>query len=234
MRPEMEQLLVLQDRDQKIRAVQAEQKALPREQKSLDDKLTAARTASEVMHQRGRENEVERRRLELEVQGKQNGIARFKTQQQQTRKNDEFQALNKEIQHTEAAIILLEDRELELMERAERLQQEIATSEAELRKTEAFSMKQKADLTARLASLSGRLAELEKERANLAEEISPVALDLYQRLFAKKGDAAIVPLEHEVCAGCHMKAPAQIQVQLRMDQGLVQCPNCGRILYRNL
>lgn len=234
MSPEVESLLVLQDRDQKIRALRLEQKNLPRELKANDEKRAAARTRLEAVRQRGRENEVERRRLEGEVQAKQTAIARFKTQQQATRKNDEYQALTKEIAHAEDQIHALEDRELELMEGAETLGRQLQAEEAEFAKTEALLTRQAADLRARGAGLGDRLADLEGERAGLAQKVNPGTLNLYDRLFAKKGDAAVVPLEHGVCAGCHMQAPAQIVAHVRAGQTLAQCPNCGRILYRDL
>ena len=60
MSPEIEALLVLQDRDQKIRALRLEQKNLPRDLKAVEDKLTAARVRLESARQRARENEVDR------------------------------------------------------------------------------------------------------------------------------------------------------------------------------
>lgn len=233
MTAEIESLLVLQDRDQKLAALRAEQRAAPVERKALADKLAASAARLEAVRKRGRENEVERRRLEGEVQAKQTAIGRFKTQQQQTRKNEEFTALTKEISHAEEGIHALEDRELDLMEAAETLARELAAAEEEHRRAEALTTKQLADLTSRSAAAEARLAELESGRAALAAGIPAVTLALYERLLAKKGNA-VVPLEHEVCAGCHMKATAHIVAQSRIGQGTVQCPNCGRILYREI
>ncbi len=234
MSPEIEALLVLQDRDQKIRALRLEQKNLPRDLKAVDDKLAAAKARLETVHRRARENEVERRRLEGEVGMKRTAIGRFKTQQQATRKNEEYQALTKEIAHAEENIHALEDRELDLMEAAETLLREVKAEETEFARTEALLAKQAADLRARGAGLGERLATLEGERGGLTEKITAGTLSLYDRLFVKKGDAAVVALAHEVCAGCHMKAPAQIVAHVRAGQTISQCPNCGRILYRDL
>lgn len=232
MSPEIETLLVLQDRDQKIRTLRLEQKNLPRDLQGIADKLAAAKARLEAAHQRARQNEVERRRLEGEVGTRQTAIGRFKTQQQATRKNEEFTALIKEIAHAEEGIRDLEDRELELMEAAETLLREVKAEEAEFVRTEALLVKQSADLRARGEGLGERLAALEGDRGGMAGKVSAGTLSLYDRLFLKKGDAAVVALEHEVCSGCHMKAPAQIVAHVRAGQTLSQCPNCGRILYR--
>ncbi len=232
MRAEVESLLILQDRDQKIAALKSQQTAAPREKRALETKQAAARESLEQAKARVRENEVERRKLELEVEGKRTAINRFKTQQQQTRKNEEFQALTSEIQHAEDAIHALEDRELLLMEQAEELQRAVTSAAAETARTEGIIKDQLTRLEQSNAAAISRLRELEAEHVKLAEQVEADALYLYERLFVKKGDAAVVPLEHEICGGCHMKVPAQVASQVRGDHLLTQCPNCGRILYR--
>lgn len=234
MREEIEALLVLQDRDQKIRSVQQQQAAVPRERKALEEKLGAAKTALEAAKLRVKENEVERRKLEVEVQAKQTSIARFKTQQQATRKNEEFQALNHEIAHFNNEIAALEDKELVFMEEAEALQQTSRAAEQEFERAQASIKDQLARLDAGAVTLGERLKELQSDHASLKAGIPEEPLALYERLIVRKGDSAISPLEHEICGGCHMKVPTQVAVQVRMSQGVPQCPNCGRILYRVL
>ena len=232
MRPDLESLLVLQDRDQKIKALQTQKKSFPRDKKGLEDKLASAKVLLEHAKGRSQNNEVERRKLQLEVDGKRTAIGRFKTQQQQTRKNEEFQALNNEIRHAEESIRALEDKELELMEQAEELQRATNAAEKEHSKVEASIRDQIARLEAGVKAADDRLGELEADHAKLSTGVPEDVLDLYRRLFAKKGDAAIVPLDTEICQGCHMRVPTQISAQVRGEQLLTQCPNCGRILYR--
>ena len=232
MRSDLAALLVLQDRDQKIKALHAQQKSYPLEKKSLEGRLATAKQVLEHARQTVKANEVERRKLELDVEGKRTSIGRFKTQQQQTRKNEEYTAFNKEIEHAEGEIRGLEDRELELMEQAEALARGAAVAAAEFSKAQVAIQDQLARLEEQKKAVDGRLVELQADHAKLAAGVPEETLDLYRRLFAKKGDAAVVPLESEICQGCHMKVPTQIVFQVRGDQGLTQCPQCGRILYR--
>ena len=215
-----------------LEALRQQQKSLPAEKKGLEAKLASAKQLVDHAKQRGKENEVERRKIQLEVEGKRGSIARFKTQQQATRKNEEYTALSKEIGHFEADIQSLEDKELELMEQSEEIQKTTAAAEKEFAKTQAIIQEQIARLETGANAANTRLAEFEADHAKLASEISEETLDLYRRLFAKKGDAAVVPLETEICGGCHMKVPVQIGSQVRAQHLLTQCPNCGRILYR--
>ena len=234
MHEHLEALLILQDRDQKIKTLRNQQKSLPREKKALEDKLATARTLLDHAKQLVKENEVERRKLQLEAEGKRGAINKFKTQQQQTRKNEEFQAFNNEIKHFEADIQALEDRELGFMEEAETLHSAAASAEKEFSKTDAVIREQISRLDGGAEATNHRLRELEADHAKLAKGIPEDVAELYQRLFVKKGDAAVVPLEHEVCGGCRLKVPTQTVADVKGGQRIVQCPQCGRILYRVL
>ena len=234
MRPDLEALLILQDRDQKIKALQAQLKNLPREKKTLEDKLASARGLVDQSKALVKANEVEKQKLELEAEGKRGAIGRFKTQQQQTRKNEEYQALSNEIKHFESEIHALEDRELDVMERAEELRRADLVAGKEFAKAEATIKEQISRLETGATASDERLRELQADHAKLAGTVPEDVVDLYRRLFTKKGDAAVVPLENEICGGCHMKVPTQTTADVRGEQKIAQCPQCGRILYRVL
>ncbi|HXQ02096.1 MAG TPA: hypothetical protein VN801_03940, partial [Candidatus Udaeobacter sp.] len=101
MHPELEQLLVLQDRQQKIRQIQTEVETVPLRRTSLEAQLAASVSAVDALKQKARQVEVDRKRLELDVGTRTESISRLKTQQYQTRKNDEFQAMGHEIERYE-------------------------------------------------------------------------------------------------------------------------------------
>ena len=60
---------------------------------------------------------------------RQETIARLKTQQYQTRKNDEFQAMGHEIERYEGEIRKIEDEELELMDQGDKAKAELLAEE---------------------------------------------------------------------------------------------------------
>ena len=88
-----------------------------------------------------------------------------------------------------------------------------------------------ADLDEKGKTLETRLKELTAERAELSGKIDEDLLSRFERLFASKGDAAIVALEHEVCTGCHMKITTQTAHRVKNGKEIVSCEQCGRILY---
>lgn len=233
MLPEIEKLLVVQDRDQRIRTLQSELKNVPVERKALETALAEAAAGADKAKAAVRELEVEKKRLEVEAQGKRDQIARFKGQQMQTRKNEEFQAFGVQIKHFEGEITKIEDRELEIMEAMESAKPALAEAEQKVAEAKGRVAKQIADLEARHAALEEQLKTVEAGRAALVEGIDEDLLDQYNRLFRTKGGAAVVALDHEVCTGCHMKLTMQNAVLVRGGKHVTHCEQCGRILYWN-
>ncbi|MGI8957820.1 MAG: zinc ribbon domain-containing protein [Chthoniobacterales bacterium] len=231
MQVELEQLLILQDRAQKIRQVEAELKSLPLERKSLDAQVAAASATLETTKDRARHIEVEKKRFELDVGTRNESIARLKTQQYETRKNDEFSAMGREIERYQKEISDLEDKELELMEQADTLKAQISVEEKQAATAKESIAKQVVNLDSKQAALSARLEDLKKEREELAAQVEEDLLDRFNRLFASKGDAAVVALEHEFCTGCHMKVTTATSVRVKGGLEIVSCEQCGRILF---
>jgi len=229
--PELEQLLVLQDRQQKIKQIQTEVETLPLQKKSLEAQLAASVAGVEVLKQKARKVEMDRKKLELDVGTRTESISRLKTQQYQTRKNDEFQAIGHEIERYENEIRKIEDEELELMMEADKLKADLGVEEKKAATVKESIARQTADLDAKSKTLESRLEELTKERAEIAGKIDEDLLGRFERLFKSKGDAVVVPLEHEVCTGCHMKVTTQTAHRAKAGKEIVSCDNCGRILY---
>jgi uncharacterized protein len=229
--PELEQLLILQDRQQKIRQIEVEIKMVPLQRNHLDLQLSTSVAGVEALKQRSRQVEVDRKRLELDVGTRNDSIAKLRTQQYETRKNDEFQAMGHEIERYENEIKKIEDEELELMLQADKVKADLAEEEKKAATTKESISRQLVDLDQKSKTLESRLQELAKERAELATKIDEDLLDRFDRLFESKGDAAIVALEHNVCTGCHMKVTTATVMHAKAGKEIVSCEQCGRILY---
>lgn len=224
-------MLQLQDRAQKIRQLEAELKSVPLERKSLEAQGARAVAKLDAMKDRARHVEIEKKKIELDVATRNQSIARLRTQQYETRKNDEFAAMGREIERFQREISELEDQELELMEQADELKVELVREEKEAAAAKQSIAKQGANLDSKQEALAGRVELLKKEREELARGVDEDLLERFNRLFTSKGDAAVVALEHDVCAGCHMKVTTATAAAVRAGKEIVSCEQCGRILY---
>jgi predicted nucleic acid-binding Zn-ribbon protein len=227
----IEKLLMLQDRDRKIRRVEQELGHIGPERETLRTKAATTQTRLDAAKLHVKQIESERKRLELDVEAKKTQIERYANQQLQTRKNEEYRALAHEIELCKEAIVKIEDEEIVLMEQGEVAQQEVTRATLEANEAKKLVESQVAQLDQREENLRKELAELQTGRAELAAAVEETARTRYERLYKSKGDNVVVGVQHGVCGGCHMKLPAQILVTCRSQSEIVDCINCGRILY---
>jgi uncharacterized protein len=227
----IEKLLILQDRDRKIRRIKTELSSIAPQRQAMKNKAAGAQSGLDRAKQRVMEIETRRKQLELEVETKKGQINKYGQQQFETRKNDEYQALAKEIETCKQHIIKIEDEEIELMEQAELAAKQVAAATKVLKEDQAIVDREVKQLNESEDNLKKELASLESNRGELAAAIEDSTLSRYERIMKTRGDNVIVGIEHGVCGGCHMKIPAQLIVHCRAEQEITSCSNCGRILY---
>jgi hypothetical protein len=227
----IEKLLILQDRDRKIRRVTAELAHIEPERQALKAKASGAQAGLDAAKTKVKELESRRKDLELEVEAKKQLITKYANQQLQTRKNEEYRALNHEIDGCKAAIFNIENQEIELMEQAEQAQKEVVAAGQGANEARKLVDDQIGLLGAREQNLKKELAELESNREELSSAVDETIRGKYERLVKNKGENVVVGIQHGVCGGCHMKVPSQVLISCQQQEDLITCTNCGRILY---
>ncbi|PTY01352.1 hypothetical protein DB346_13545 [Verrucomicrobia bacterium LW23] len=226
-----EALLVLQHRDTRVTELERELVRIPAQDAALQKSLADRSAALAKLRQDTMAAEAERKKLDLEAASRRGLIARYKQQQLQTRKNEEFAALTQSISHAEKEISEIEDQELELMEKIETGQAALAAEKGRLAEFEAKIAKQRADLVTRKAYVEKELAEARAQRTAAEQPIPEEVLTKYRRILTSKKDTAIVPAPHGVCSGCHMKLTMNTSLRIKTRDSLQNCENCGRFVY---
>ena len=229
--PTVEALLVLQERDVRVANLTAELNQLPDQISAVDDDLARRTAKFDELKNRTRQIEADRKKIDLDVQAKQVAISRYKSQQQQTRKNEEFAALNHEIEHAEKDISALEDSELELMEAYDKGLAAVDLAQKELLAFKEKAKHKKAELEKRTAGVTAELVKAEEEQKVSEQTIAEDVLARYRRILKSKKDVAVVPIRHGACGGCHMKVTPQTVLSAKAGDHLVSCDNCGRLIY---
>ncbi len=229
--PAVTQLLVIQDRDRKLRQLKIELKNAPLEKKAMDTRLATASATLDASKLKAKEIEVKRKELENEVRAREDRIGKYEQQKLATKKNDEYQAYDHAIESLRKEIAGIEDKEMELMEAAEAQKPVIAAAEKEAADTRALVQRQVADIEAKVIAIEAQVAEIQADRDKLASAVDEELLDDYQRLFDRKDALAVAALVNEVCQGCHVKSQTHIVNSVKAAKVVTTCLNCARILY---
>ena len=227
----IEKLLVLQDRDRRVIRHRHQLSRIGPEREALLGQASGTKEALEAVKAKANSIESARKELELEAQTKEEQIQRYSSQQLQTKKNEEYRALANEIKGCKQAISALEDQQLELLDQFDEAQAAIKTAEEEARSAKKLADEKVADLEKRESTMKEELEQLIQERTALSTGIDPPTLVRYERLLKFKGEKSVVGVDRGICGGCHVKLPVQIMISCQGQKEVVNCPNCGRIVY---
>jgi len=126
----------------------------------------------------------------------------------------------------------LEDAELELMERLEAAEAEIAAQEALIAATNDEGARLSAAGKAAVAEATARFDAATRDRAAIAATLPGELVALYERLAARGNGAGL--LRQRTCEACRMVLAGTDVQALRQaaDDDVVMCPECGCILVR--
>ncbi|MEO7413435.1 MAG: hypothetical protein ABIZ81_08760 [Opitutaceae bacterium] len=234
--PALAPLLILQDRDMKRLGLEAQLKAVPRDIVAVEQKIAAEKAAIETARMELRGLESKKKLLETEIGSAEEKLAKYRTQQSQVRKNEEYQALGHEIETTQAAIGGLEEQELQVMYGIDEAKKKFAAAEAELKANISGHETRIRTFKEREVSLAAELKTAQTEVASARTPLEAPALRVYDRVAARQMPA-VVAIHGGKCGGCHLKVSGEIESAVRSkDAGspgvaLSTCDQCGRIVY---
>lgn len=145
----------------------------------------------------------------------------------------ELQLLQEELRTLDERRGALEDQILEIMERAEPLDTEIAKIDTAIAGTDDRKAKVEDALVVASAEIEAEIAGEKADRSAIAAEISAELLSTYEQTRAACGGIGVSKLVAKTCQGCHLQLPAVEYDRIRKEasDAIVYC-ECGRLLVR--
>jgi predicted nucleic acid-binding Zn-ribbon protein len=228
---DLAKLLAVQVIDQEILALKKERRRLP-ESISAEERVSA-QFEERVQAEKKRHEDLlrQKKQLELEIDACLTAIQKFKTQQFQVKKNEEYLALGKEIADKEHEKELIEEKVLNLIEEVEALEAVLVklAEERLAKKGELDAFRQR--VAGEVAEVDRKLVEVEGRRAEMVSSTPAALVGQYDRIRTGKPDGVAVTLvERDACSGCHARVPPQKKNELLRAEKIVLCEACGRIL----
>ena len=231
MQNEVRALLILQDRDRRLLALARDLGKLPDDEARAKAKLAGDKAAVAKAHQALLDCELRVKKIELDAETRRTTIKRLKSQQFETRKNEEFVALGHEITRYEKDLDDFETKELEAMEEVDGFRNSHKVAETALTRTAKLVEDDLAMILQRHQRMEADRKEILLEREALLIKAPDTIVPLYNRLMKTKDGLAIAPLRDGKCEGCHMKLIASTVIRVQSAREITQCEDCGRILY---
>lgn len=228
-------LLAVQVVDQELLALRKEKAALPESIRAqervfaqFEDRLTGEKKRLDELTR-------ERRRLEGDIDARIAAMKACEAKRFLVKKNEDYNALSKEIADHDHHKDLLEEKTLGVIEEIEKLEGALARlaeeGAAKRRELEAFRER----VARELAAVEAKLGEAEARRAELVRTASPGLVGLYDKIRTGKPDGvAVAMVDRDACSGCHARVPPQKKNELMRNEKIVLCEACGRILVHDV
>jgi predicted nucleic acid-binding Zn-ribbon protein len=231
MNSDLKQLIRLQSVDTSIQELRGRIDRFPGISKALDEKLRSAQAGLDAAKEKTKNNQTQRKKLEADITAIEAKISKYREQMLSVKTNEEYRALQHEIEHAQNAIRKIEDEILNLMQEAETAQAEIKTAEARLKEDQqkvnvertALGEENKRDISA----IDGYL----QERKEIENSISSDLIPRYERVRKHRGGIAVAPARDYVCALCQVRIRPQVFQEIRKNDQIIACDACQRILY---
>ncbi len=146
----------------------------------------------------------------------------------------DLERMQHELDSLERRISSLEDDELEVMEKLEEAQGELAKLEGMVAETDEQLATLASTRDEKLASLDEQLRGVTTDREPAAEGLPADLLALYDRLREQKGGVGAAELRARQCGGCRLTLDTSELTRIKglPEDEVVRCEECQRILVR--
>jgi len=231
MNVDLKNLIRLQTVDISILEIQGRIDVFPGLSKALDAKLSAANAALEAAREKSKSDQAARKKLEGEVSGHEAKISKYREQMLSVKSNEEYKALQKEIEHAQDAIRKVEDGILNLMMAAENVQAEIKAAEAQLKADQQVVNQERKVLEAENQKDVSALESYLQERKLIGAMISGDLLPRYERVRKFRGGIGVAAARDYMCEVCKVRIRPQVFQEIRKNDQIIACDACQRVLY---
>ncbi|MGC6423856.1 MAG: zinc ribbon domain-containing protein [Lentimonas sp.] len=230
--PQIEKLLIVQDRDISLLKLEQELARIPQERTAIEHLIMEEEGNIEGASHSLKEKEVQRHELATEVKSKEGAVARFRTQQLEVKKNDEYKAMTHQIEQTEAEIGELEEKEIELMLEIDIERESFKAEKAKIEAGIQIKRREIGALGEREANLKGMVSDAEAALNEARGQVDKLYLEHYDRVRKlTKRAPYVAPIEAQKCGGCHLRVSNEVSKIASVAGEPRFCDQCARIVY---
>ncbi len=224
-------LVELQGLDAQIIKIDNTLESIPHVIRKMDENFKGETAALKALEAGVKALGLKRKEKEGELEAKEGNIKKYQSQLNQVKTNKEYTALQEEIGRIKADNSLIEEDIIKIFDQVDAENKKIEAEKELLKRKEADIGVEKKKLSDEAERAKKEMEGLKSQRLALTARIDKDILKKYERVLKSKDGLAVVPVINDSCQGCFRVMPPQVINEIKMNEGLVFCDNCTRILY---
>ncbi|MCX7770967.1 MAG: C4-type zinc ribbon domain-containing protein [Proteobacteria bacterium] len=228
---ELKTLISLQQIDSQILFLKQQSEIIPSEIKKIDDLISKFQKDLENENKKLIELEKRKKDKEREIEDLNEKIRKLKEKTSQIKTNKEYQALLGEIRKVEETIESAEENLLLIFYDIDEFKKRIEQNKRDRLSKKSELENEKRQLEEKINRLHNEIEKLKEMRKNIASNLPSELYEEYKELMKKHKGLAVTEVVNSVCQGCFLHIPPQLYVEIKLNQSIKYCPQCGRVLF---
>ncbi|VAX36583.1 hypothetical protein MNBD_UNCLBAC01-1969 [hydrothermal vent metagenome] len=228
---QVEKLIELQKVDTEVYVFDVELQKKPEKIAELQTEFEEKKAHLHALEGKLKDIQLKRKEQELELKEREDHIAKSNAQLSLIKTNREYTAKIGEIEGLKADMSVIEEKILNDYEEVDAVLKVIEQEKEVVAQEEKKFLENKVKIEEEIKVVIEDSKELREHRKQMLEGIDPNYLARYDRLLKHKEGIAIVPVNGSSCGGCFMNVTQQMFNEIKIQDHLVECEMCSRILY---
>ncbi len=193
----------------------------------FEKKKSRLKTAEEEL----KAAQLKQKQKEVDLQAQEEKIKKLQSQLYQLKTNKEYSAMDMEIKGLKADNSVLEEDILKLLDAVDQAKIKCTQEKEALASEEKKSKEELARVAQRATEIQSDLAAHEEKRKSYVPNVDTKLVAQYEKILKGREGLALVPVRNNSCSGCHLELPPQVVNEIQMQDKLIVCESCARILY---
>lgn len=232
MKAELEKLIALQNLDINIRRLESELQTIPERRAIIENEFEQRAFEIKTLENSRDLAHETRIRTEGEIAQTQMQAERAERNLMSSTGEKDYGASIREIDATRKHLSQLETQLLEKMEEIETIEAALAEREPEIKRLRIELAAKVQVFETELKDESEELESCRIERERVLSALPKQMVTLYNRIMARiPNGIAVAEARNGLCTACFMALRPQVMAEVRRNEEVITCDNCGRILF---
>ena len=227
MNQTLEQLIKLQEIDNRLLEIKEYMGDLPMIVESQELEISTSHSENEHKQERIVNIDKDIRHHEAEIEDFSTKLKKYKEQLFLVKSNKEYDAISQEIDHIKTTISKSETVQLQFEEEKNELEEAIKLNTSKIESTKESLASNQIELQSAMSETTHEQQKLESNRNILFKDIEPTYLNTYETLRNARDGVGMASIIGSACGGCYSQLPPQIVIEIKENKKIITCPGCS-------